>query len=211
MADKMQDSVTKIKFCGIRRDEDLKAVNDTKPDYIGFVFVSTRKRYVEPQKAAALKKQLNPHTKAVGVFIDEDVNEVLRLLDEGIIDMAQLHGNESPEYINELKSKTKKPIIKAFEISEETNTEDIENSPADYVLLDSGKGTGKTFNWELIKGIKRKFFLAGGMAVDNVKEAIEAIRPFAVDVSSGIETDGAKDKNKMAAFAAAVREEQKND
>ncbi|MCQ2518946.1 MAG: phosphoribosylanthranilate isomerase [Lachnospiraceae bacterium] len=197
--------MTKMKFCGIKRAEDVEAVNEIKPDYIGFVFLETRKRYVNPDTASSLKKKLDPAIKAVGVFVDAPLEEVEKLLLDGTIDMAQLHGNESEEYISELKSKTDKKIIKAFEISDGTKADDIEKCCADYVLLDSGKGTGKTFNWDLIKGIKRDFFLAGGMGTDNVKEAIEAVEPFAVDVSSGIETDGIKDKDKMAAFAAAVR------
>lgn len=131
-----------------------------------------------------------------------------KLLQDGIIDIAQLHGNEDEDYIKQLRKFTDKPIIKAFRIETANDIERAEQSTADYVLLDSGAGTGTVFDWELIQNMKRPYFLAGGLDVDNVASAIKTLHPYAVDVSSGIETDGYKDKTKMAAFVATVRKDE---
>ncbi|MBP3265440.1 MAG: phosphoribosylanthranilate isomerase [Clostridiales bacterium] len=199
--------MTKIKFCGLTRTGDIEAANELKPDYIGFVFWSKSKRAVTAGEAKILKSKLDPSIKAVGVFVDEDIEVVKSLLNDDIIDIAQLHGSEDGTYINDLKTSTGKPVIKAFKIRSEDDGRQAEESPADMVLLDSGMGTGKTFNWEIIKGVKRPFFLAGGLDPDNAADAVRTLHPYALDVSSGIETDGLKDINKMAAFAASVRKE----
>ncbi len=128
-----------------------------------------------------------------------------------MIDIAQLHGGEDREYIKRLRKLTDKPLIQAFRIRAESDIANAGLSSADYVLLDSGAGTGKAFDWRLIQGFKKPFFLAGGLAPDNAGEAVRQLHPYGVDVSSGIETDGVKDKHKMAAFAAAVRKGDKND
>ena len=129
------------------------------------------------------------------------------LLNDNIIDIAQLHGGEDEEYIKKLRTLSSKPIIKAFLLKSEIDAERAEKSTADYILVDSGTGTGKSFDWELLKNISRPYFLAGGLCCENISQAITALDPYAVDVSSGIETNGCKDKNKMAAFVAAVRKE----
>lgn len=203
--------MTKIKLCGLSRSCDIEAANELMPEYIGFVFAPKSRRYVSPEKAAELKRMLSPNIQAVGVFVNETPENVATLLSDGVIDIAQLHGNEDNDYINRLRQLTEKQIIKAFRIKSESDISAAEQSEADYVLLDSGAGTGTVFDWNLIKDIKRPYFLAGGLDVQNVSAAIETLTPFAVDVSSGIETDGHKDKNKMAAFAAAVRKDENND
>ena len=121
--------------------------------------------------------------------------------------MSQLHGNEDDIYIKQLRKLADRPVIKAFHIESTSDMETANRCSADYVLLDSGAGTGTVFDWKLIQDIKRPYFLAGGLGVDNVETALKLLHPFAVDVSSGIETDGVKDKTKMAAFIAAVRKE----
>ncbi|MCQ2448630.1 MAG: phosphoribosylanthranilate isomerase [Clostridia bacterium] len=199
--------MTKIKLCGLTRTCDIEAVNELKPEYIGFVFVSDRRRYIPPEKALILKRQLDPNISAVGVFIDEKAETVADLLNRDIIDVAQLHGDEDEDYIARLRSLTDRPIIKAFQIKSEKELALAERCSADFVLLDSGTGTGKAFDWKLIGNLKRPYFLAGGLACDNVEGAIQILHPYAVDVSSGVETDGLKDKTKMAAFIAAVRKE----
>jgi tryptophan synthase beta chain len=199
--------MTKIKLCGLTRPEDIECANSLKPDFIGFVFYKKSSRYVDFEKAAELKKLLSPDIKAVGVFIDEDIRDVAYLLGEGIIDIAQLHGSEDEEYISRLRSLTGKPIIKAFRIKGSEDAALVNASGADYVLLDSGAGDGKLLDRNLIKDIKRPYFLAGGLSPENVKEAIDEINPFAVDVSSGIETDKKKDPDKMIKFVKTVREE----
>ena len=199
--------MTKIKFCGLTGECDIDAANELRPEYVGFVFAPKSKRYVTPERAAGLKRQLEAGIKAVGVFVNDNLYHVAELLNRGVIDIAQLHGSEDEEYIGQLRQLTDKPIIRAFFIKTAEDIAEAEKCTADHVLLDSGAGTGEVFDWKLIKNMKRPYFLAGGLSPDNVENAVEQLSPYAVDVSSGIETDGVKDKAKMAAFAAAVRGE----
>lgn len=199
--------MTQIKLCGLRRPEDIEAANRLKPEYIGFVFARKSKRYVDPETALSLKKSLSPDIKAAGVFVNEELSVVADLLNRGIIDVAQLHGSESEEYITELKKATGKPVIRAFKVANPEDVEAAVGSSADHILLDAGAGDGVTFDWSIVKNVDRPFFLAGGLNPLNVAEAVEAVHPFAVDVSSGIETDGIKDIDKMAAFVKAVRKD----
>ena len=193
--------MTKLKFCGLKRIEDIKYANELKPDFIGFVFAPKSKRCVDADTARELKNLLDTEIKAVGVFVDEDINVVTKLLKDGIIDIAQLHGSEEEEYIKSLRAICDKPIIKAFTIVSKDDIKKANESIADYILLDSGKGSGETFNWDLIKEVNRPYFLAGGLDCDNVENALSSLTPYAVDVSSGIETDGFKDFDKMCRFA----------
>ena len=199
--------MTKIKMCGLSRTEDIEAANAIKPDYIGFVFAEISKRRVSALEASKLKSKLAPEIKAVGVFLDDKLDFVASMLNLGIVDVVQLHGSEDEEYIEKVRKITNKPIIKAFIIRSKEDVERAEKSTADYILLDGGKGEGKAFDWSLLKDIKRPYFLAGGLNPVNVSDAVKALNPYAVDVSTGIETDGVKDKEKMTAFADAVREE----
>lgn len=201
--------MTEIKLCGLSRPCDIQNANELKPQYIGFVFAPKSKRYVKPEKARELKQMLAPNIKAVGVFVNEKPETIAAFLNNGLIDVAQLHGDESDDYIMQLRKYTDRPIIKAFRIKTTEDIADAKQSAADYVLLDSGAGTGAVFDWNLIHSIERPYFLAGGLQSGNVRAAIRTLRPFAVDVSSGIETDGVKNKTKMAAFVAAVRKEDK--
>ena len=191
--------MVKIKICGLKRLEDIEIVNKYKPDYIGFVFADS-KRKVSHELAGQLKDHLNPEIVSVGVFVDADPEEIIELFKNGVIDMAQLHGSEDEEYITGLKNKTnqKLKIIKAIEMSEEVDLDIYENTQADFLLLDGGKGSGKTFDWRLIrKNLKKEFFLAGGLDVSNIRQAIEEFKPYAVDLSSSLETDDYKDENKI--------------
>ena len=195
-----------VKFCGIRRLEDVRAVNKTLPDMAGFILVKGRKRYISPEKVCELRQKLDPSVKVVGVFVDEDIEEVKRLLADGIIDIAQLHGNESDEYIRELKASTDAYVIKAVGIRNADDVRKAETSPADLVIVDSpGGGTGNTFDWDLLQKIERPYILAGGINANNITEAVERLHPYGVDVSSGIETNGFKDEDKMKAFMALIK------
>lgn len=199
--------MTKIKLCGLSAREDVAEANRLKPEYIGFVFAPGSRRYVEPGRAAALREVLDPAVTAVGVFVREKPERVAQLLNVGIIDMAQLHGGEDETYIHRLRELTDRPLIRAFRVEGPVDAAAAQESSADYVLLDSGSGgTGTVFDWSLLSGMKRPFFLAGGLHDGNVEEALRKLSPYAVDVSSGIETDGRKDPVKMAAFVRAVRE-----
>ena len=199
--------MTKIKMCGLSRIEDIEAANAIKPDYIGFVFAEISKRRVSALEASKLKSKLAPDIKAVGVFLDDKLDFVASMLNLGIVDVVQLHGSEDEEYIEKVRQITNKPIIKAFIIRSKEDVERAEKSTADYILLDGGKGEGKVFDWSLLKDIKRPYFLAGGLNPGNASDAVKALKPYAVDVSTGIETNGVKDREKMTAFANAVREE----
>lgn len=196
--------MTKIKMCGLSRAEDIEFANAVKPDYIGFVFARASKRYVTPERAAELKKMLSPEIKAVGVFVNETFENIVRLVECGTIDIVQLHGDEPDELILRLQERGIS-VIRAYTVTSREDITIAENSPADHILLDSGKGSGKTFNWELIRNIGRPYFLAGGITPENAAEAVEKLHPFALDASSSLETDGYKDINKMTALAEAVR------
>ncbi|MEE1319134.1 MAG: phosphoribosylanthranilate isomerase [Ruminococcus sp.] len=200
--------MTKIKLCGLTRLCDIEVANELKPEYIGFVFAPKSRRYVTCEKATELKNQLHSDIKAVGVFVNENVKTVAKFLNNDIIDIAQLHGNEDESYIARLRKLSDKPIIKAFRIDSEQDIAKAENSSADFVLLDSGNGgTGTVFDWKLLQNISRPYFLAGGLDNSNIRTAIKTVTPYAVDVSSGLETDGFKDRNKMTEFVDIVRKE----
>ena len=197
--------MTKIKLCGLSRPRDILAANQLRPEYIGFVFAPESKRYIAPKGAAELKELLDPNIQAVGVFVNETAETVARLLNRGVIDLAQLHGSEGGDYVDWLRMLTPKPIIQAFRIATVQDVLRAEASAADHILLDAGAGTGTVFDWSMLRQLRRPYVLAGGLGPDNVEEAVERLHPYAVDVSSGIETDGGKDPEKMAAFVAAVR------
>ena len=199
--------MTRIKFCGLKTLDDIQAGNKLLPEYVGFVFAPKSKRYITPAQAEKLRGALSKKILAVGVFVNEKISTVAEILDAGIIDAAQLHGNENDDYIKNLRGVTNKLIIKAFQIKTEQNISAAEKSPADFILIDAGAGDGKVFDWNLIKNFQGEYFLAGGLNPENVGDAIKLLNPFAVDVSSGIETDGKKDFSKMATFAKAVRKE----
>lgn len=200
--------MTKIKLCGLRQEEDIKTANLLQPDYIGFVFAHSSRRFIDYAAAAQLKKKLAPEIQAVGVFVNEDISIIANLLQQGIIDAAQLHGQEDEAAIRLLQRQTGKKIIKAFSIKCADDVRQAALSPADCVLLDAGSGgTGITFDWQLLRKMTRKYFLAGGLTPANVAAAVRNLQPYGVDVSSGIETNGRKDAVKIDAFVRAVRNE----
>ena len=201
----MKHSNTLVKICGLSRPEDIDIANELLPEYIGFVFWEKSRRNVSKETARLLRQQLDDRIQAVGVFVDPDEDFVCSLLDEGIIDIAQLHGSEDEEYIQRIKSRSNCKVIKAFVVNDDESFAAAERSTADYILLDSGKGTGNTFDWNKLENVTRPYFLAGGLNCDNIEQVMTEIRPYAVDVSSGVETDGVKDPEKMRRFVSAVR------
>ncbi len=199
--------MSKIKICGLSRPEDVAFVNEAKPDYAGFVIqVPKSIRNVSVQTLYRLRKQLREEIPAVGVFVNAPLDLVVNLCRDKILSYVQLHGQENGEYIKRLKEQTEVPVIQAFSISSREDVQKAAASQADYPLLDHGRGgTGESFDWSLISHMERPYFLAGGLTSKNVGEAIETLHPFAVDMSSSVETDGKKDYEKIMAAVAAVR------
>ena len=197
--------MTRIKLCGLTREQDIEAANRTRPDLIGFVFAAKSRRHVTPERAKELRVLLDPSIRAVGVFVDEPADHVAALLKEGVIDLAQLHGHEDDTYVEKLKGMTDAPILQAFQIRSEGDPAAASTSRADLILLDAGAGDGMVLNWEWLKGFDRPYYLAGGLNPDNVAQAVSLLHPYGVDVSSGIETDGVKDPDKMQCFVERVR------
>ena len=200
----------KIKICGLRRKEDILTANRLRPDYVGFVFAPGSSRCVSREEAIQLRQLLDPGIRAVGVFVNENIRTVAGLLADGIIQVAQLHGQENENYILSLRRMTGRHLIKAFRIANSADVRRAAASNADCILLDHGAGgTGESFDWDLVQGLTRPYFLAGGLNPDNVQEALRQTRPWGVDVSSGVETDGVKDAQKMEQFVRRVRELQR--
>lgn len=194
--------MTKIKFCGLRTENDIMLVNRIRPDFAGFILSRRFWRYAGDFEK--LRPHLDNNIAVVGVFVDNPLEEVAHYLNCGMIDYAQLHGSEDEEYIKSLQKAGGK-VIKAFKITSEDDVKRAFSSPADLVLLDSGTGTGEQFDWQLITNFGRDYFLAGGLTPENAAEAVKKFHPYALDVSSGIETDKVKDEAKMFKFADAVR------
>ena len=209
--------MTKIKICGLTRTEDIEMVNEFLPDYIGFVFAKSR-RQVSAEQAKELKNKLRPAIKAVGVFVNEKPENIAEIANQGIIDLIQIHGDEDAAYCAQLRKLTQAPIIKVVRVEREDDFAGIEEFDCDCYLFDtlSSKeygGTGKAFDHSILhnKEIKKPFFVAGGLNQDNVAAVIEVIKPFGVDTSGGVETDGIKDANKIKEFIKQGRIVGKND
>jgi len=198
--------MTRVKICGLSRPEDIDAVNEVKPDYIGFVFYPKSKRYIPPSKAVELRKRLLPDIKIIGVFVNEEINVVKDLLIEGTIDIAQLHGQEDENYIRKLKKLTGvKPVMKAISVKTAADIEEWEGSAADYLLLDHGAGgTGQQFDWGMIPTITKPWFLAGGLCEENIDAALDK-GAYALDISSGAETNGVKDRDKIKKLVTHIQ------
>lgn len=236
--------MTKIKICGLSRDVDIAYVNEVKPDYIGFVFAES-KRQVTKEQAGRLKRMLDTEIMAVGVFVNDTVERMVGLVDKGIIDVIQLHGQEDECIIAKIKEFVSVPVIQAFGIQDAKDIRKAGRSKADMVLLDyKMAGSGETFDWELLRqaGLEtislegdtslsggkpllkeqslqrvkpsakeqslpweKPVFLAGGMHSRNVQEAVRKFHPYAIDVSSGVEVNGFKDKEKIKDLARRIR------
>ena len=194
----------KIKICGLKRREDIEYVNKYQPDYIGFVFVG-KKRKLTYDQVVDLKKYLTSSIQVVGVFVNEDISFVEKLVKEHVIDLVQLHGQEDQKYIQALKEKVDVSIIKAIQIKNEDSFN--EHYDVDYYLYDHGTGgTGESFDWSMLKEVDKPVFLAGGINLLNIDDALKK-NVYALDVSSGVETDGFKDEKKIKKIVRRVRNE----
>lgn len=207
-------TAAKIKICGLRRPVDINYVNEAKPDFAGFILTPGFRRSVDEAQAAQLAECLDSQIQRVGVFVNDDIDHIVDIVRAGTVDMVQLHGAEDEAYMDRLRAKLEEescpvPLVKAFTVRGPDDIEAARANSADYVLLDNGKGTGQAFDWRLIADIGRPFFLAGGLDPDNISQAIQQFHPFAVDISSGVETDGYKDELKVRAAVAAARKESK--
>jgi phosphoribosylanthranilate isomerase len=208
--------MTKIKICGLKTLYDVEIVNKYKPEYIGFVFAPT-KRFVTDEQAFKMRKALDKDIKSVGVFVNEPIEHIVKLCDNGTINLVQLHGDESEDYIRKLKSKLKTDteLIKAVRVQNKEQVQKSLSNEADYMLFDTYKkgemgGTGERFPLEILEQSldrnHKPFFLAGGLSPDNIKEVLGQMECYCVDVSTGVETDGVKDENKIKEFIDRVRE-----
>ena len=210
--------MTKVKICGLTRSEDIECANRVQPDFIGMVFYAKSKRAVTARQAAQLKAKLVPTIKAVGVFVNNEIDFIANLAQAGTIDVIQLHGDEDGAYIQKLRAvlgNAAIPIIKAIRVRSEESLQGLEAFPVDYFLFDTYKaghygGTGERFSLQLESiHIPKPYFIAGGLDASNIAEVIAANpKAFAVDVSGGVEdsTTGLKDPEKMTAFVAQVRQ-----
>jgi phosphoribosylanthranilate isomerase len=199
--------MTKIKICGLSRLCDIDYVNAAKPDWCGFIVNFPKShRNVTPEKVRELVKNLDGAVKPVGVFVDQPVEDVAALLKDGTIAVAQLHGHEDEDYIKALRSAAPgKTVWKAFKIRSSADLAAANDSSADLVILDNGYGTGQSFDWSLAGGVQRSFLLAGGLTPENIPQAVQMLHPYGLDLSSGVETEKKKDREKIMAAVAAAR------
>lgn len=199
--------MTRVKLCGLRSREDAGAANRCRPDFAGFVF-APGKRQVDRRTAGIMRDALDPAIVTVGVFVNQAPSWIASLCRDGIIGMVQLHGDETEEEARRVREASGCSVIRAVRVGDRLPPLPKQG---DYLLFDALShtargGTGHAFSWELLSGVGREYFLAGGLHPGNVREAVSLLRPYCVDVSSGIETEGRKDPQKMAEFVRAVRE-----
>ena len=195
----------KVKICGLSRPSDIAAVNQYRPDYAGFIINFPKShRSCTLEQVQALHAQLSSDIPAVGVTVNQPLDTVASLLEQGIIDIAQLHGQEDDAYIQALQTRTGKPVWKAFRIRSAADLQAARDSRADMILLDNGYGTGETFDWTLVRDIGRPFILAGGLREENIQDAA-AMQPDAMDISSGAETNRVKDPENFRALINIIR------
>ena len=196
--------MVRIKICGLFRDCDIDYVNEAKPDYIGFVFAKSR-RQVGLEQARQMRGRLDRDILPVGVFVDAPVGQIIELYREGIISLAQLHGQEDDTYIQTLKERCDVPVIQAVAVKTTADILCRLSSPADYLLLDNtAGGSGQSFDWQQIPDINRPYFLAGGIDEAKMPAAL-ARQPFGIDISSGAETQGLKDRDKIRRLLELAR------
>lgn len=192
--------MARIKICGLRRDEDIAYVNELKPDYIGFILTPGFRRSIDRETVARLKSLLSKEIRAVGVFVDDTKENIDYFLKNNIIDIVQLHSNETPEFCSKIDA----PVIKYFNPKAFC---DIESYDVDYLLFDSGTGTGKPFDWSCIPKTEKPFFIAGGIDKSNILRAKHELMPYGIDLSSSVETDGYKDYNKIKEIMEIMKNE----
>ncbi|MBR4203802.1 MAG: phosphoribosylanthranilate isomerase [Candidatus Methanomethylophilaceae archaeon] len=198
--------MTLVKLCGLRSIDDIRHANEAGPDMAGMIMAPGFRRSVDKELAKAMVGELSDSIRSVGVFVDQDLDEVIDTARYVGFDMVQLHGSEDEGFITAVRNGLGIPVIKSFGVSPDQISAAKESS-ADMVLIDPGRGSGETFDLSLLIGFGRSIIIAGGLTPDNVSEAIRKVRPYGVDTSSGIESEGSKDREKMIRFVSAVRAE----
>lgn len=188
---------TKIKIGGLSRLEDVDFVNEAMPDYAGVVLCRRFRRGIDFEEAKAIRKRLNSNIPLVGVFVNDRFTDALVALRQGIVDIVQLQGTESEEYIQDLKFMSRKPVIKACQMDSLSVVPYMVGSGADYILMDSKPESGKTFDWSMVKNVTRPFILSGGLNPDNLEHAIKTVQPWGVNLSDGVMTDNVMDRQKI--------------
>ena len=201
---------TGIKICGLSRTCDIDHVNEAMPDYAGFILHFPKShRNVTAQQARELIQRLKPGIRAVGVFVDQSLETVCGTAKTAGLHIIQLHGSEDNDFIREVREKTGLPVWKAFRVRTAEDIRTAAECAADMILLDNGYGTGEAFDWSIVTGgqavLRRDFILAGGLTPDTILDAVRAMQPLAVDLSSGVETDKLKDRDKIIAAVKAAR------
>ena len=202
----------RVKLCGMFREADILAVAEARPDMCGFIVDFPKShRSVTPAQLQGLGGKLLECELAgapiwrVGVLVDMPLERLVAIVESGCIDLVQLHGNEDAAYVDRLRNRTGVGIVQAFRIRSTADVAAAEESAADLILLDNGQGTGEGFDWSLVSSVGRPFMLAGGLGPENVAQAISEVRPWGVDMSSGVESGKLKEPAKMVAAVAAVR------
>lgn len=194
-----------VKICGMKRQLDIEYVNKCKPDFVGFIINFPKShRNLKPEQVKELAQGLDEGISKVGVFVNQPAELVAELLNSNVIDIAQLHGKEDNDYIEQLKQMTTKKIWQAVIVRQEDDLDKAEASKADLVLLDAGQGSGQVFDWALLAKLNRKFALAGGLNQENLKDALQTDAVL-LDVSGGVETDNFKDLEKIQKFINTIR------
>ena len=198
----------KIKICGIKNENEAKIINECMPDIAGFVFASG-KRQIDINKAKILKKIINPEIETAGIFVEQNEDEILEIYNEKIIDIIQLHGDYDERTIKNLKEKTNAKIIKVIRVKE--GFYKIETL-ADFILFDTYSknkygGLNKTFDWNIKIISNVPYFVAGGINENNIIEMVKKLTPYGVDISSGVEVDGFKTKEKVFNIIKIIKEE----
>ena len=199
--------MAKVKICGISHDVEIGIMNELMPDYVGFNFCSKSRRFIAPEHAGHLRSMLRKGIKSVGVFENAKLENVALTVETAGLDIIQLRGHETSEYIAAIREYVKCPIIRSFRVSSAMEAERAMYTTADYVMLDSGAGSGIKFDWGMIGSSKRRpYFLKGGLNPDNIQQALElSPQPYALDVSTGVESGSLKDYRKVMKFIQAVR------
>lgn len=201
----MSDTTTKIKICGLFRECDIDYVNQTMPDYIGFIIGFAKShRNITLEQVASFKEMLDTSIKSVGVFVNATFDDIIAV--SQYLDVIQLHGGEDNDYIATLREMLPdKEIWKAFKIKSQVDLDLSQSINADKIVLDNGYGTGECFDWSLLETFPKEFILAGGINCDNIRQAIDTFHPDIIDISSGVETDKLKDLNKITHIIKEIR------